>query len=73
MRDSDGPPKPRRLRWLEPVAMLGTMAVAILTLAICVNTTSTVASAAFGAANPGPAIVAAASVAPPFVLPTRAR
>jgi hypothetical protein len=73
LRDSDGPAKPRRSRWLEPLAMLGTMVVAVLTLAVCVNTTSTVASAAFGAANPGPAIVAAASVAPPFVLPSPAR
>lgn len=73
LRDWDGVAKPRRSRWVEPLAVLGTLVVAILSLVLCVNTTSTVASAAFGAGNPGPAIVMAASVAPPFVLPVQAR
>jgi hypothetical protein len=73
LKDSDRIASPRRSRWLEPLAVVGTLVVAVLALAVCVNTSSTVASAAFGAANPGPAIVAAASVAPPFVLPVQGR
>jgi hypothetical protein len=73
LKDSDGLANPRRSRWLEPLAVLGTMVVAVLALAVCVNTTSTVASTAFGAVNPGPAMVAATSVAPHFVLPLQAR
>jgi hypothetical protein len=73
LKGSEGLVKPRRSRWLEPLAVLGTMVAAVLALAVCMNGTSTVASTAFGAVNPGPAIVAAASVAPPFVLPLQAR
>jgi hypothetical protein len=61
-----------RSRWVEVLGALAALVVTALALAVCVNTTSVVAGAAFGA-NPGPAIIAAASVAPPFVLPMRLR
>jgi hypothetical protein len=61
-----------RSRWVEVLGALAALVVTALALAVCVNTTSVVAGVAFGA-NPGPAIVAAASVAPPFVLPVRLR
>ena len=61
-----------RSRWIEaPVAILA-LAIAAFALAVCVNAPSIVAGATFGT-NPGPAIVAAASVAPPFVLPAKSR
>ena len=60
-----------RARWIEvPVAMVA-LAVAAFALAVCFNAPSIVAGATLGT-NPGPAIVAAASVAPPFVLPANA-
>jgi len=61
-----------RSRWIEaPLAILA-LAIAAFALAVCVNAPSIVAGATFGT-NPGPAIVAAASVAPPFVLPANSR
>ena len=60
-----------RPRWIEvPVAIVA-LAVAAFALTVCFNAPSIVAGA-FGP-NPGPAIVAAASVAPPFVLPAKLR
>jgi hypothetical protein len=61
-----------RAHWTEVVMTLGALVVAALALAVCVKTSSVVGSPAIGA-NPGPAIVAAASVAPPFVAPTKSR
>jgi len=61
-----------RSRWIEaPLAILA-LAIAAFALAVCVNAPSIVAGATFGT-NPGPAIVAAASVAPPFILPANSR
>src|ERR1700737_867394 len=61
-----------RSRWMEaPLAILA-LAIAAFALAVCGNPPSIVAGAPFGT-NPGPAIVAAASVAPPFVLPANSR
>jgi hypothetical protein len=65
-------PSGERSRWVDALGMLGAMAVAALALAVCVNTTSVLATAAFGA-NSGPTIAAAASVVPPFVLPVQSR
>jgi len=48
------------------------LAVAAFALTVCFNAPSIVSSGAFGP-NPGPAMVAAASVAPPFVLPAKLR
>ena len=61
-----------RSRWIEaPLAILA-LAIAAFALAVCVNAPSIVAGASSGT-NPGPAIVAAASVAPAFVLPANSR
>jgi hypothetical protein len=59
-------------RWVEVLVAFVALAVAAVALAVCVNAPSVVAGAAFGT-NPGPAIVAAASVAPPFILPAKLR
>jgi hypothetical protein len=61
-----------RSRWVEASVAFVALAVAAVAMAVCVNAPSVVAGAAFGT-NPGPAIVAAASVAPPFVLPAKLR
>jgi hypothetical protein len=61
-----------RARWIEAPVAIVALAVAAFALAVCFNAPSIVAGATFGA-NPGPAIVAAASVAPPFVLPANSR
>ena len=61
-----------RSRWIEvPVAMLALAATAFA-LVVCVNATSLVGGPSVGA-NPGPAIVAAASVTPAFVEPVKLR
>jgi hypothetical protein len=61
-----------RARWIEvPVAIVA-LAVAAFALAVCFNAPSIVTGATLGT-NPGPAIIAAASVAPPFVLPANSR
>jgi hypothetical protein len=61
-----------RPRWIEiPVAMLA-LAAAAFALVVCVNATSLVGGPSVGA-NPGPAIVAAASVTPAFVEPVKLR
>lgn len=61
-----------RERWVEvPVAIVA-LAVAAFAVTVFINAPSAVAGGAFGA-NPGPALVAAASVAPPFVLPAKLR
>jgi hypothetical protein len=59
-------------RWIAALGVLGAAAVAALAFAVCVNTAPMLATAAFGA-NPGPAIAAAASVVPPFMLPAESR
>jgi hypothetical protein len=70
--DADQPKGRRRPRWVEvPVAIVA-LAVAAFALTVCFNAPSIVSSGAFGP-NPGPAMVAAASVAPPFVLPAKLR
>ena len=57
-----------RARWIEvPVAMVA-LAVAAFALVVCINAPSIVGGLSVGS-NPGPAIVAAASVAPAFVVP----
>jgi hypothetical protein len=61
-----------RSRWIEAPLAIVALAIAAFALAVCVNAPSIVAGATFGT-NPGPAIVAAASVAPPFVLPANSR
>jgi hypothetical protein len=61
-----------RARWIEAPLAIVALAIAAFALAVCVNAPSIVAGATFGT-NPGPAIVAAASVAPPFVLPANSR
>ena len=72
MEDSDKGKGRGRPRWIEvPVAIVA-LAVAAFALAVCFNAPSIVAGATLGT-NPGPAIVAAASVAPPFVLPANSR
>jgi hypothetical protein len=61
-----------RARWIEvPVAIVA-LAVAAFAVAVCFNAPSIVAGATLGT-NPGPAIVAAASVAPSFVIPAHSR
>ena len=71
MEEADEVKGTGRARWIEvPVAMVA-LAVAAFALAVCFNAPSIVAGATLGT-NPGPAIVAAASVAPPFVLPANA-
>src|ERR1700694_714922 len=61
------PRRAPRPRWIEvPVAIVA-LAVAAFALTVCFNAPSVVAGSAFRT-NPGPAIVAAASVAPPFLL-----
>ncbi len=61
-----------RPRWIEvPVAMLA-LAAAAFALVVCVDATSLVGGPSVGA-NPGPAIVAAASVTPAFVEPVKLR
>ena len=72
MAEPSEAPSGERSRWVDALGMLGAMAVAALALAVCVNTTSVLATAAFGA-NSGPTIAAAASVVPPFVLPVQSR
>ena len=67
LEDSDKGKGRGRPRWIEvPVAIVA-LAIAAFALLVCINAPSVVASGAFGP-NQGPAIVAAASVAPPFVL-----
>jgi hypothetical protein len=61
-----------RARWIEAPLAIVALAIAAFALAVCVNAPSIVTGAIFGT-NPGPAIVAAASVAPPFVLPANSR
>ncbi|MDQ6916434.1 MAG: hypothetical protein M3023_01270 [Pseudomonadota bacterium] len=53
-------------RWIEVPVALVALAVAAFALVVCLNATWLVGSPAVGA-NPGPGIVAAASVAPTFV------
>jgi hypothetical protein len=61
-----------RANWIEvPVAIIA-LGVAAFALAVCFRATSLVAGPTVGI-NPGPAIVAAASVAPPFVEPLKLR
>ena len=60
----------RRPRWVE--RLVAFVAVAAAALLVCISAPSVVAGAVNGT-NPGPAIVAAASVAPPFVLPAKLR
>jgi hypothetical protein len=72
LKDADKLGGRGRTRWVEvPVAIVA-LAVAAFALTVCFNAPSMVASGAFGP-NPGPAMVAAASVAPPFVLPAKLR
>jgi len=72
LKDADNTAGKGRPRWIEiPVAIVA-VAVAAFALTVCFNAPSIVASGAFGP-NPGPGMVAAASVAPPFVLPTKLR
>lgn len=61
-----------RSRRIEAPLAIVALAIAAFALAVCVNAPSIVAGGTFGT-NPGPAIVAAASVAPPFVLPANSR
>ena len=61
-----------RPRWIEvPVAIVA-LAIAAFAVTVYINAPSMVAGGTFGP-NPGPAIVAAASVAPSFVLPAQSR
>ena len=61
-----------RAHWIEvPVAVVA-LAVAAFALAVCFKASSLVGGPVVGI-NPGPAIVAAASVAPPFVVPLTLR
>jgi hypothetical protein len=61
-----------RAHWVEvPVAIVA-LGVAAFALAVCFNASSIVGGPAVGT-NPGPAIVAAASVAPTFVVPVKLR
>jgi hypothetical protein len=63
-------PSAKSTRWVEvPVAIVA-LAVAAFALAVCFSAPTIVAGTTVGA-NPGPGIVAAASVAPPFILPLR--
>src|SRR5712672_925448 len=72
LNDADPSRGNRRPHWVEvPVAIVA-LAVAAFALTVCFNAPSIVSSGAFGP-NPGPAMVAAASVAPPFVLPAKLR
>ena len=72
MGESDEIGGSERSRWIEvPVAMLALAATAFA-LVVCVNATSLVGGPLVGA-NPGPAIVAAASVTPAFVEPVKLR
>ena len=59
-------------RWIEvPVAIVA-LAIAAFAVTVYFNAPSIVAGGAFGP-NQGPAMVAAASVAPSFVLPAKSR
>ena len=59
-------------RWIEvPVAIVA-LAIAAFAVTVYINAPSIVAGGAFGP-NQGPAMVAAASVAPSFVLPAKSR
>ena len=70
--ESDEAMSGKRSRWIEvPVAIVA-LAVAAFAVTVWINAPSVVASSALGT-NPGPAMVAAASVAPAFVLPARSR
>ena len=61
-----------RPRWIEvPVAIVA-LAIAAFAVTVYINAPSMVAGGAFGP-NPGPGMVAAASVAPSFVLPAKSR
>jgi hypothetical protein len=61
-----------RPRWIEvPVAIVA-LAIAAFAVTVYINAPSMVAGGTFGP-NPGPALVAAASVAPSFVLPAQSR
>ena len=61
-----------RPRWIEvPVAIVA-LAIAAFAVTVYINAPSIVAGGSFGP-NPGPAMVAAASVAPSFVLPAKSR
>jgi hypothetical protein len=72
LKESDEIMGAARSRWIEAPLAIVALAIAAFALAVCVNAPSILAGATFGA-NPGPAIVAAASVAPPFVLPANSR
>lgn len=61
-----------RVRWIEVPVALVALAAAAFMLVVCVNASSIVAGPSIGS-NPGPAIVAAASVPPNFVVPVRLR
>ena len=61
-----------RPRWIEvPVAIVA-LAIAAFAVTVYINAPLIVAGGAFGP-NQGPAMVAAASVAPSFVLPAKSR
>lgn len=59
-------------RWIEVPVALVALAVAAFALVVCLNATWLVERPSVGA-NPGPGIVAAASVAPAFVEPLKLR
>jgi hypothetical protein len=59
-------------RWMEAVGAVGAVIVAALALAVCINSSSMAGRTTFNA-NPGPGIVASASVAPTFVVPVQSR
>ena len=72
MEDGDKVRGGGRPRWIEvPVAIVA-LAIAAFAVTVYINAPSIVAGGAFGP-NPGPAMVAAASVAPSFVLPAQSR
>lgn len=66
-RDNSG-----RSRWIEVPVALVALAVAAFAVVVCLNASWLVAGPSLGA-NPGPGIVAAASVAPSFVEPVKLR
>ena len=72
MEDGDKVRGGGRPRWIEvPVAIVA-LAIAAFAVTVYINAPSIVAGGAFGP-NQGPAMVAAASVAPSFVLPAKSR
>src|SRR5947207_1884118 len=61
-----------RSRWIEVPVALVALAVAAFAVVVCLNASWLVGGPSLGA-NPGPGIVAAASVAPSFIEPVKLR